>query len=79
MGKVRDKLQDGDFNTMNQEEQPNGSIVVKLIKRGDSHIYMMKVKDLYGEHEEVLKEEIIETKPPKHILDRMKEAKKHNG
>ena len=71
------KLYLGDFNTMSHELQPDGSVTVTLSKRGENKTYKFKVKDLYGEHEEVLEHEIIETKPPKHILDRMEEAKEY--
>ena len=71
------KLYSGDFNTMNQDWQSDGSVIITLTKDGEDKSYRFKVKDLYGEHEEVLEHEVIETKPPKHILDRMKEAKEH--
>ena len=71
------KLYTGDFNSMSQERQPDGSVIVTLTKDGEGKSYRFRVKDLYGEHEEVLEHKVIETKPPKHILDRMKEAKEH--
>jgi len=55
-----EKLKTGDFNTMTQEEQPDGSVVVTLSSRKYPEIYRFRVKDLYGENEEVLEEEIIE-------------------
>ena len=70
------KLYLGDFNTMNQEWQLDGSVIITLTKHGEDKVYRFKVKNLYKENEEVLEHEVIETKPPKHILDRMKEAKK---
>lgn len=57
-----EKLKSGDFNTMSQEWQPDGSVIITLSKRGESKIYRFRVKDLYGEHEEVLNEEILEVK-----------------
>jgi len=53
MGNVRKRLKEGNFNTMNQECQPDGSVIITLTKRGDPHIYRMKVKDLYGKKEKV--------------------------
>lgn len=55
---VIEKLKTGDFNVMNQDWQPDGTVVITLTKRCDSRIYKMQVKDLYGENEEVLWESI---------------------
>ncbi len=73
------KLYSGDFNDMSQEQQPDGSVIITLSKRDEAQTFKFRVKDLYGENEEVLEEEVIEVKVPKHILDRMKEAKEKNG
>jgi len=53
------KLYTGDFNSMNQEQQADGSVIITLSKHGEDKIYRFRVKDLYGEHEEVLEHEII--------------------
>ena len=71
------RLYSGDFNVWREEEGPDNSVIITLYKDGETKSYRFRVKDLYGEHEEVLEHEVIETKPPKHILDRMKEAKEH--
>ena len=55
-----EKLKSGDFNNMSQEEQADGSVVITLSSRKYPEIYRFRVKDLYGENEEVLEEEIIE-------------------
>lgn len=73
------KLYTGDFNYWEGVEQKDGSLVITLSKEGEDKAYRFRVKDLYGEHEEVLEHEVIETKTPKHILDRMKEAKEHGS
>jgi len=70
------RLYGGNFNTMNQRRQPDGSVIITLSKRGEDKSYRFRVRDLYGPAEEVLEEEIIENKAPQHIQDRMKEAKK---
>lgn len=57
--KIVEMLKTGAFNDMNQEDQPDGSVIISLTKRGDNHIYKMKIKDLYGKNEEVLWEETI--------------------
>ena len=71
------KLYSGDFNYMGQEQQPDGSVIITLSKRGENVVYRFRVKDLYGEHEQVLEHEVIPTRPPQWIIDRMEEAKKH--
>ena len=73
------KLYLGEFNTINQESQPDGSIIITLCKDNEGKTYRFKVKNLYGEHEEVLEHKVIEHKPSQWVLDRMEEAKKHNG
>ena len=70
------KLYSGDFNSMLQERQSDGSIVITLSKDNENKTYKFRVKDLYGDNEEVLEEEIIETKISKHIKGRMDVAKK---
>ena len=55
-----DKLKAGDFNYMSQDEQPDGSVLITLTKRGDPHVYKMVVKNLYQPDEEVISEEVIE-------------------
>jgi len=57
---VRERLAKGEFNHMRGEEQPDGSVLVTLTKRGDPHVYRMWVKDLYKPTEVVIKEEITE-------------------
>ena len=76
MKECRQKLYSGDFNTMEQSWQPDGSVIITLRKDNDPRTWKLKVKNLYQENEEVLEHEIIEAKPPKYVLDRMEEAKK---
>jgi len=73
------RLYSGDFNAINQEWQPDGSVIITLAKEGEATIYRFKVKNLYGENEEVLEHEIRPVAPPKWGLDRMEEAKKHGS
>jgi hypothetical protein len=58
--KVRDMLAKGEFNTMQQESQPDGSLLVILTKRGDKRTCRMWVTGLYTPAERVIKEEITE-------------------
>ena len=57
---IRERLARGDFNDMNQEEQPNGSVLVTLARRGDNHVYRMWIKDLHQPSEVVIKEEVTD-------------------
>lgn len=52
------KLKGGEFNNMSQEGQLDGTIIITLSKRGEGKTYKFCVKDLYGQNEEVLWEEI---------------------
>lgn len=69
------KLYSGDFNNMNQEWQPDGSVIITLSKEGEGKSYRFRAKNLYKENEEVLEHEVIESKPKDFILRRMKQAK----
>jgi len=74
-----DKLHSGDYNNFNCEYLPDNVVIVTIEKRGEGKLYRFKVRDLNGEHEEVLEHEVIENKPPQFILDRMKEAREHGS
>jgi len=54
------KLLNGDFNDMNQQFFPDGSILVTLTKRGDPHVYRMRVRNLYQANQEVISEEVTD-------------------
>ena len=56
----REKLRLGDFNYMSQEQQPDGTVLITLSKRGEDKTYKLVVKDLYKPTEQVLEEEVIE-------------------
>ena len=45
---------------MSQEWQPDDTVIITLSKRGEGKVYKFQVKDLYGENEEVLWEEVKE-------------------
>lgn len=55
------KLKEGDFNYMDQEPQPDGSIIITLSSRHYPEVYRFRVRDLYGENEQLLD---IETGEP---------------
>jgi len=54
----RDKLTKGDFNNMSQDVQPDGSVIITLVKLGEDKVYRFRVKDLYGKQEKVVSEEV---------------------
>ena len=60
MGKARDKLASGDFNTMYVEALPSGFQKVTLVKDGEKKVYKMVVKDLYLPSEELTDEEEVD-------------------
>jgi len=70
------KLYAGDFNDMNQERQPDGSVFITLSKRGEDKIYRFRVEGLYGENEQVLEHEVINVDIKPWIKQRMDEAKR---
>jgi hypothetical protein len=49
-----EKLKAGDFNAMNQEGQPDGSVIITLSSRKYPEVYHFRVRDLYGPNEEEL-------------------------
>ena len=56
-------LHKGDFNDMEQEWLPDGSVIIKLHKRKGRKFHRFRVKNLYKPNEE---EVDIDTGAPKH-------------
>lgn len=54
MGANRVRLGKGNFNFMNQELQPDGSLVITLTKLHDPKRYKLCVRKLYQPDEELL-------------------------
>ena len=52
MTKGLEKLKSGDFNDMQQEPQPDGSVIITLSKRGEKKPIKFRVKNLYKKNEE---------------------------
>jgi len=73
------RLYSGDFNTVDVEPLPDGSTLITLQRSGEGKVYKFKVRNLYKENEEVLEEEVIDTKIPKYLQDRMEEARRQGG
>ena len=59
MGKAREKLASGDFNTMYVEGLPSGNQKITLVKDGEKKVYKMVAKDLYLPTEEITEEEEV--------------------
>lgn len=74
-----EKLYSGDFNNMDQQWLPDGSVIITLGKTGEDVNYRFKVKDLYREHEQVLSHEVVPIKRPKWLNDRIKGVKDRAG
>jgi len=72
-----DKLYLGDFNTMEQERLPGGITKVTLEKRGEHKQHQLLVRDLYGEHEEVLEDKVIAWKRPPWSIERERRAREN--
>ena len=69
-------LYTGQFNIMRQHRLPDGTREVTVVKRGEGKAYRFTVRDLYGEHEEVLKHEVVEIKAQRKpwVAERMRKA-----
>jgi len=70
------RLYSGDYNYMSQAHQPDGTVVVQISGGKSGQVHMMHIRDLWGEHEEVLTEERLPEGPPPHIAARLAEVKK---
>jgi len=74
-----DKLYLGDFNNMTQEHLPGGITKILLEKRGEHQQHQLLVRDLYGEHEEVLEDKVIAWKRPAWSIERERRARENAG
>jgi len=71
------RLYSGDYNYLSQEWQSDGTVIVTISGGKSGQVHKMHVRDLWGEKEEVLKEEATHPGPPPHIQARFAEAKEH--
>ncbi len=55
-----DKLKAGDFNTMNQWNDPDGTTRILLASAKFSELYYLWIKDYGKPTEELVKEEVVE-------------------
>jgi len=71
------RLYSGDYNYLSQEWQPDGTVIVTVSGGRSGQVHRMHIRDLWGEDEEVLTEEIVHPGPPPHIAARFDELKEH--
>ncbi len=57
---IREMLAQGLFNSMNQAWQEGGQVTITLTRYGDTHRYLMCVRNLYRPDEQVLWERVEE-------------------
>lgn len=55
-------VKQGKFNSLSQNWQPDGSVIITLSKRGEGKLYKLHVQALYKDTEVVLSEELIQVK-----------------
>lgn len=60
MGEARERLRQGNFNTLSQQWQADGSVIMELKRRGEPYRYRLQVVDLDLPTEQVLWEEVTE-------------------
>lgn len=70
------RLYAGEFNSMSQEDQDDGTMLITLSKEGEKEVYRFKVRNLYEEDEEVVSHEVIKHTPPAFLMDRLKKARR---
>jgi hypothetical protein len=68
------RLYSGDYNYLSQAGQPDGTVIVTISGGQSGQTDRMHIRDLWGENEEVLTEEIMPSGPPLHIAARLAEA-----
>lgn len=69
----------GEFNDMTKEASADGSVIITLTSRRDDVTVRFRVRDLYGEHEELLEEEELAAESRPWIRARMEEAQRRHG
>jgi len=68
------RLYSGDFNYVSYDGQPDGTDIVTIAGGKSGQVHRMHVRDLWGEHEEVLTEEEGDSNPPPHVAARLAEV-----
>lgn len=68
------RLYSGDYNYMSQEWQPDGTVIVTISGGKSGQVHRLHVRDLWGQKEEVLSEELLTSHVPPHIQARLAEA-----
>lgn len=68
------RLYSGDFSSMSKKWQADGSVILTLHGGTLPIGHRLHVRDLWGENEEVLSEEVLPPGPPPWIQNRLDEA-----
>lgn len=70
------RLYSGDYNYLNQENQPDGTVLLTISGGPSGQVHRLHVRDLWGKDEEVLTEETLPAGPPAHIQARLDESRR---
>lgn len=65
------RLYSGDYNSMQQDRQPDGTVIVTVSGGRTPLVHRMHIRDLWGENEEVLSEEKVNNEVPEWLLARL--------
>lgn len=68
------RLYSGDYNYMNQEWQPDGTVIITLSGGRLNRSHRLHIRNLWKDNEEVINEEEVNSDTPEHIQQRFKEA-----
>jgi len=68
------RLYNGDYNYLQEAWQPGGTVAIMVSGGRSGQVHLLHVRDLWGEHEEVLTEVVIPPGPPPWIQQRLEEA-----
>jgi hypothetical protein len=69
------RLYSGDYNHVNQEWQPDGSVIITITGGPSGEQDRLHVADLWGENERVISEERLASGPPPWVKDRLDAAR----
>jgi hypothetical protein len=68
------RLYSGDYNYLSQEWREDGTVIVTISGGRSGRVHRLRVRDLWGEREEVLEEEELVDVTPDAVVERLLEA-----
>ena len=71
---VQRRLYSGDYNYLDQDWQPDGTVIVTVSGGRSGQLHRAHIRDLWGKDEEVITEESVHPGPPPHIAARLAEV-----